>query len=61
MTCHRLVYKKQTKVLSDIGTTKEKRGKYEMYSPKRKLMLVNYTVLHGTSTAMEHFKLKHPG
>ena len=32
-----------------------------MYSPKRKLMFVNYTVLHGTSAAMKHFILKPSG
>ena len=46
---------------SKVTGTKKLRGSYEKYSPVEKATVGNYTVLHGTSAAMRHFKSKHPG
>ena len=40
---------------------KGKRRTYKKYSPEEKTNIGNYAVLHGTSSAIPHFKSKHPG
>ena len=47
-------------VESEEGAIKQKRGRYEKYSPKEKAAIANYAVLHSTSAAIRHFKSKHP-
>lgn len=38
-----------------------KRGHYEKYTAKEKATIANYAMLHGSSSAVRHFKKDYPG
>lgn len=35
-------------------------GTYAKYTPKQKATIGNYSILHGTSATVRHFKIKFP-